>query len=60
LRRPLSELTWVLWRYDWPFQEGRHTFTVRAFESDGTPQIAEESSVRPDGATRLHDVRSSL
>lgn len=22
LRTPLSETTWVIWRYDWPFQEG--------------------------------------
>ncbi len=24
LRTPLSETTWVIWRYDWPFQEGEH------------------------------------
>lgn len=25
LRSPLSETTWVLWRYEWPFQEGEST-----------------------------------
>lgn len=60
LRRPLSDLTWVLWRYDWPFEEGSHAFTVRCFESDGTAQIAEQSPIRPDGATGLHEVRRSL
>lgn len=54
LRDPLSATTWVVWRFDWPFSEGRHTFTVRCFERDGTPQIATESPVRPSGATGLH------
>ena len=53
LRAPLSGLTWVLWRYDWPFQAGQHTFTVRCFEGDGTPQIETKSSPRPGGATGL-------
>ena len=54
LRSPLSEATWVIWRYDWPFESGEHTFEVRCFESDATPQIAEESDNRPSGATGLH------
>jgi hypothetical protein len=31
-KTPLSQTTWVLWRYDWPFQRGKHTFTVRCWE----------------------------
>jgi len=54
LRSPLSDSTWVLWRYDWPFEAGEHTFEVRCFEGDGTPQIAETSSNRPSGATGIH------
>jgi DMSO/TMAO reductase YedYZ molybdopterin-dependent catalytic subunit len=54
MRAPLSETTWVLWRYDWEFTEGDHTFTVRCVDGDGTPQIAEEAGVRPDGATGYH------
>ena len=54
LRAPLSGLTWVVWRYDWPFQEGRHTFTVRCYDGAGAPQIAEETPVRPAGASGLH------
>ncbi len=54
LRSPLSETTWVIWRYEWPFQEGRHTFEVRCVEADGTPQIVEEASPRPSGATGIH------
>jgi len=55
LRAPLSGLTWVIWRYDWPFQEGRRTFTVRCYDGEGAPQIAEETPVRPSGASGLHN-----
>ena len=54
LRTPLSETTWVIWRYDWPFQEGKHTFAVRCAEADGTPQIEEVRGNRPSGATGIH------
>ncbi len=54
LRTPLSETTWVVWRYDWPFQEGKHTFAVRCAEADGTPQIEEVRGNRPSGATGIH------
>jgi len=29
---PLSPLTWVLWRYEWPMIGDSHTFRVRAIE----------------------------
>lgn len=54
LRAPLSETTWVIWRYDWPFAEGDHTFEVRCTEGDGTPQIEAKEGNRPSGATGLH------
>ncbi len=54
LREPLSDRTWVIWRYDWPFSEGSHTFTARCRDGDGTPQVAAMTPVRPDGATGLH------
>ena len=54
LRTPLSDVAWVIWRYDWPFEEGRHDFQVRCVEADGTPQIEEEGPPRPHGATGLH------
>ncbi len=54
LRSPLSETTWVIWRYEWPFSEGEHLFEVRCTEGDGTPQIEEKSDNRPSGATGLH------
>jgi DMSO/TMAO reductase YedYZ molybdopterin-dependent catalytic subunit len=54
LRAPLSELTWVLWRFDWPFQRGKHTFTVRCFDGQGQPQIVAQASPEPSGATGLY------
>jgi DMSO/TMAO reductase YedYZ molybdopterin-dependent catalytic subunit len=54
IRTPLSSQTWVIWRYEWPFQKGRHTFTVRCFEGNGRPQIELEAPPDPSGATGLH------
>lgn len=56
LRSPLSETTWVIWRYEWPFAEGDHTFEVRCAEGDGTSQIEEAQDNRPNGATGIHSV----
>jgi DMSO/TMAO reductase YedYZ molybdopterin-dependent catalytic subunit len=60
LRSPLSETTWVLWRYEWPFAEGDHLFEVRCVELDGTRQIEETTDNRPDGATGIHSEEASL
>jgi len=54
LRTPLSQLTWVIWRYGWPFQPGKHTLTVRCYDGSGTLQIATPSPAAPDGATGLN------
>jgi len=59
LRTPLSGQTWVMWRYDWPLQRGKHTFTVRCFEKDGTPQSVQEAPPDPAGATGLY-TRSAM
>jgi DMSO/TMAO reductase YedYZ molybdopterin-dependent catalytic subunit len=60
LRSPLSETTWVIWRYEWPFEEGEHTFRVRCVDGEGRPQVEERSAVRPDGATGLHETDAML
>ena len=60
LRSPLSETTWVIWRYDWPFVAGDHTFEVRCAEADGTPQIEEEQGNRPSGATGVHSRKATV
>ena len=60
LRTPLSDTTWVIWRFDWPFQAGRHTFRVRTVEADGTPQETAVASPRPSGATGLHTRQATV
>ena len=60
LRSPLSETTWVLWRYEWPFAAGDHLFEVRTAEADGTPQIEVTQKSRPDGASGIHSEEATL
>ncbi|MBC8453096.1 MAG: molybdopterin-dependent oxidoreductase [Chloroflexi bacterium] len=60
LRNPLSGTTWVIWRYDWPFEAGEHFFSVRCAEGDGTPQIEEERGNRPSGARGIHSRRAKV
>ena len=55
LFEPLSEATWVLWRYDWPYENGsRHTFEVRCANGEGIAQIERDASPHPSGATGIH------
>jgi DMSO/TMAO reductase YedYZ molybdopterin-dependent catalytic subunit len=60
LRTPLSHLAWVIWRYDWPFEKGKHTFTVRCVDGNGVPQITAEAPPHPSGATGLHSKSTML
>jgi len=56
LREPLSKKTWVIWRYDWPFAQGTHTFAVRAYDGTGQLQITDSAPEHPSGATGIHQV----
>lgn len=60
LRAPLSDLTWVLWRHDWPFAAGRHTVRVRATNGQGELQITAVNEPRPSGATGIHELKADL
>ena len=60
LRAPLSETTWVIWRYEWPFTKGSHLFEVRCTEADGTPQIEESQPARPDGSSGIHSFEATV
>ncbi|HZD10088.1 MAG TPA: molybdopterin-dependent oxidoreductase [Candidatus Binatia bacterium] len=60
LRAPLSETTWVIWRYDWPFSAGDHTFEVRCVDGQGTQQIEDRRPARPSGATGIHSREVTL
>jgi DMSO/TMAO reductase YedYZ molybdopterin-dependent catalytic subunit len=54
LRPPLSGTTWVVWRFDWPFQPGNHTFAVRCVDGRGVAQITEPAPPHPSGAAGIH------
>lgn len=60
LREPLSELSWVIWRYDWPFSEGTHQLTVRAYDGQGRLQDAEERVAGPSAATGLYTEQRTI
>jgi len=60
LRQPLSELTWVIWRYDWRFQEGEYRFEVRTYDGDGELQSLDSRGTRPDGATGVHGKQANM
>lgn len=60
LRKPLSDLTWVIWRYDWPMQTGEHVFSVRCVDGDGVPQIETPADVLPSGATGIDSVQATI
>jgi hypothetical protein len=60
LRAPLSETTWVIWRYEWPFSAGNHLFEVRCYDGSGELQITEETPARPDGSAGIHSREVTL
>ncbi|GAB1422491.1 hypothetical protein MASR2M15_27250 [Anaerolineales bacterium] len=60
LRQPISDTTWVIWRFDWPFTGGNHNFEVRCTEGDGTLQSEVARGTRPSGATGIDSMESRL
>jgi DMSO/TMAO reductase YedYZ molybdopterin-dependent catalytic subunit len=57
---PLGPLTWVMWRYDAPYERGKHTFRVRAYDGTGALQATREEPPHPDGATGLHSLTTHI
>ena len=57
---PLSPLNWVLWRFSWPYEAGRHTVAARAYDGDGLLQTIESRPTQPSGATGIHSVSVTL
>jgi DMSO/TMAO reductase YedYZ molybdopterin-dependent catalytic subunit len=54
LRTPaLSPLSWVQWRYDWAYTQGRHSIQVRAYDGTGELQVTERRPPSPSGATGI-------
>lgn len=46
--------TWVQWMTTWTASAGKHEVKVRAFDTKGRAQTADEANPRPDGATGHH------
>ncbi|MEX2161443.1 MAG: molybdopterin-dependent oxidoreductase [Anaerolineales bacterium] len=57
---PLSSLTWMLWRFAWPYVPGGHTISVRAYDGSGELQTAERRGTAPSGATGLHSASVNI
>lgn len=57
---PLSPLTWVLWRYSFPYEMGRHVLQVRAYDGAGRLQETRPAPPAPSGATGIHEVVVTL
>jgi len=60
LRDPISDLTWVIWRTEWPFQAGDHTFFVRCVDGNGAKQIETARGSHPSGATGIDRKRATV
>ena len=60
LRQPLSQLTWVIWRYEWPWKEGEHVFGVRAYDGRGVLQTTTAHPTYPSGATGVDTMPASI
>jgi hypothetical protein len=58
--RPLSNLTWVLWRGSAEISPGEHKITVRAIDGNGGVQTERRSNTHPDGATGYHSKRVTI
>jgi DMSO/TMAO reductase YedYZ molybdopterin-dependent catalytic subunit len=60
LDRPLSQLTWVLWRAALELTAGGHIITVRSVDGEGNVQTSEKSPSQPDGGTGHHSIRITV
>ena len=60
LRSPLSDTTWMIWRFEWAFQTGDHIFEVHCYDGSGELQVEDAMESRPNGATGIHSVEESI
>jgi hypothetical protein len=56
LKRPLSDLTWVLWEISWQPKPGNFILVVRAVDLQGNVQNPNEAPTAPNGATGYHSI----
>src|SRR5260221_14700655 len=51
LKKPLSPLTWVLWRFNWKATKCHHEIRVRTTDGQGQLQIEATAPLAPNGAS---------
>jgi DMSO/TMAO reductase YedYZ molybdopterin-dependent catalytic subunit len=56
LSEPISDTTWVQWRFDWHAERGDHQIEVRATDGTGTVQTDARTRPAPDGARGHHAI----
>lgn len=57
LKKPLSNYSWTLWRYEWkPATNGKYKIVVRATDGDGKIQADREEDSYPEGASGPHSI----
>jgi DMSO/TMAO reductase YedYZ molybdopterin-dependent catalytic subunit len=56
LKKPLSDLTWVLWELPWQPAAGNYTLVVHAVDMEGNVQDPEPAEPAPDGSSGYHTI----
>jgi DMSO/TMAO reductase YedYZ molybdopterin-dependent catalytic subunit len=56
LRKPLSNLTWVLWEVPWQPGAGTYSVVVRAVDLEGNVQDPDPAPPAPDGSSGYHTI----
>jgi DMSO/TMAO reductase YedYZ molybdopterin-dependent catalytic subunit len=52
---PGTPLSWAIWSLAWqPGRAGEYQLVVRAFDTSGAAQVAQERGIAPEGATGYH------
>jgi DMSO/TMAO reductase YedYZ molybdopterin-dependent catalytic subunit len=60
LKKPLSDLTWVLWELAWTPAKSVQTIIVRAIDMEGNVQDPTQADPLPDGSSGYHTISVSV
>jgi hypothetical protein len=60
LKKPLSDLTWVLWELAWTPAKSVQTIIVRAIDMEGNVQDPTPAEPLPDGSSGYHTISVSV
>jgi DMSO/TMAO reductase YedYZ molybdopterin-dependent catalytic subunit len=60
LKRPLSDLTWVLWELSWKPAAGNYVIVVRAIDLEGNVQDPTVAPTLPDGSSGYHSINITV